>query len=521
MVTCPGRRALPSGLIALALLGLAGCEPKVVGYHLRVVTRTCGEASPLDGVTHFQFRVTGPGITRKLERVTPVGLGVQEVPEIPAGEARTVEVRGYQGPPPGGRLVSVGRTLPFEVPRAVPLPVRDIELTVFLRRVNSFQRTALSVSPTTCGAMLAARAGHTASVLSDGRVLLAGGAQLGPGGLRTLPARTELYNPSTGAFEEGPLFEARAPDGTPTPLGRAFHTASTLLDGRILFAGGESYEGRNVTALRSGGVFDPATREIGSVTLAVARTRHVAESDNLGRVLIVGGVTSAGAPVPEAEWFDPQRAVSTRLAAAVPRVGARALALQGRRRIAVVGGSNGTVMQRQLLFFEFVGGTFGAVTTTAALLEPRRTPGVAALANDQQLLVAGGFNTPTDNENTAAIASSELVSSSAMQVTEGPAASPRGDVCAVTLPDGRVLSVGGRSGSFGFLFSDGSAELVSAAGGGAPVVLGMPSLARSRYHHTCTVLGDGTVLVAGGNHEEGGVAETLQDAYVFTPAPLE
>ena len=72
-----------------------------------------------------------------------------------------------------------------------------------------------------------ARASHSASLLPDGRVLIAGG--FGGSGYEQTPyATTELFDPATSRFVAGPSMR----------IGRTGHTATTLLDGTILIAGG-------------------------------------------------------------------------------------------------------------------------------------------------------------------------------------------------------------------------------------------------------------------------------------------
>jgi hypothetical protein len=73
--------------------------------------------------------------------------------------------------------------------------------------------------------MTAARDGSTATLLADGRVLIAGG--VGDSGQL---ATAELYDPATGSFSPT--------DSMATA--RADNTAVLLADGRVLVAGGEN-----------------------------------------------------------------------------------------------------------------------------------------------------------------------------------------------------------------------------------------------------------------------------------------
>src|SRR6266851_1812051 len=99
-----------------------------------------------------------------------------------------------------------------------------------------------------------ARADHTATLLGDGRVLIAGGRQY-----TTLLDSTELFDPATGTFQAAPVTLRRP---------RAGHSATVLADGTLLIAGGDD--------AGSAEIFDPATASstLLPALLVIPRTYH-------------------------------------------------------------------------------------------------------------------------------------------------------------------------------------------------------------------------------------------------------
>jgi hypothetical protein len=76
------------------------------------------------------------------------------------------------------------------------------------------------------GPMIAARDAHTATALKNGKVLIAGGGQFA--GDSTPLASAEIYDPSIGTF---------SPTGSMTEA-RKYHTATLLSNGMVLVTGG-------------------------------------------------------------------------------------------------------------------------------------------------------------------------------------------------------------------------------------------------------------------------------------------
>jgi hypothetical protein len=296
----------------------------------------------------------------------------------------------------------------------------------------------------------------------------------------------------------------------------------------VLLAGGEEVRGARADAL----LFDPAQGTFALQPLQHPRTQHAAAVDRAGRVLLVGGVDGTGAVVAGPEGLLPAEGRALPVAVALPRAGAVLLPLPDGDTFAVVGGGEGSALETEVPLLRFEADAFRPAAAPLRLLQPRSRAAAVPFAGAERALVLGGFGPPVD----PALPGPALATSELLPVTPGAQASPganigaRADLCAVRLPDGRVLTVGGRGAPAGEPpQSSNAAELLvppaPSLGTQLPVVLGMPRLAVGRWAHTCTLLPDGTVLVAGGLREERGtevpVREVLSELLVFTPAPLD
>ena len=144
------------------------------------------------------------------------------------------------------------------------------------------------------GSLRVQRASHTATLLPDGRVLIAGGFN------GEWLATTEIYDPQYGTFSPGPdLAEPRSD-----------HLAIPLKDDRILFVGGTS---TGYVFLASAELFDPTRLEFTRTgSMSVARESHVGALLSNGMVLIAGGHAGRHQSIrlyETAELYDPQRGV--------------------------------------------------------------------------------------------------------------------------------------------------------------------------------------------------------------------
>jgi Galactose oxidase, central domain len=135
-------------------------------------------------------------------------------------------------------------------------------------------------------------AGRTATLLLDGRVLIAGGFTLDPGIIAR--AEAELYDPHSETFV--------ATGGLVTPRGG--HGATLLADGRVLLAGGYGGPSSGYLATvelydPATGQFGLAG------VMTAPRAAHVQLAVGAGDVLVVGGVDGSSAITATAELFQP------------------------------------------------------------------------------------------------------------------------------------------------------------------------------------------------------------------------
>jgi len=341
---------------------------------------------------------------------------------------------------------------------------------------------AAAVMFITTGNMTAPRTLHTATLLSNGQVLITGGSAGS-----TYLASAELYDSSTGMFAAtGSMGESRA-----------YHTATRLADGKVLIAGGF-----NTTnwSLAGAELYDPATGTfVPTGSMATPRYSHTATRLADGRVLISGGFSfkmgGAATTLDSAEIYDPSTGTFTPTGSMSAKRQQHMAALLPDGRVLVAGGFD----TASLISAEVFDPATGGFSPTGDMNESRYVATSTVLGNGQ-VLVVGGLDGGIFRS------SAELYDpASGTFAYTGGLMEARNRQTAALLNDGQVLVAGGR-GAAGNLYS---AELYDPATGQFSQAA---SMTEARYGHTATQLANGRILVAGGS--------TAPSAEVYaTPLP--
>ncbi len=148
---------------------------------------------------------------------------------------------------------------------------------------------------TAAGSMGVERSGHTATLLPDGRVLVAGGTSRTDGGAH---GTAELYDPATGTWSAtGGMTDART-----------YQIAASLPDGSALVAGGVPRSDGPSPLLASAELYDPDSGTWAATGPMIdVRNDFAATLLSDGRVLVVGSASSTveGDGLASAELYDP------------------------------------------------------------------------------------------------------------------------------------------------------------------------------------------------------------------------
>ena len=318
-----------------------------------------------------------------------------------------------------------------------------------------------------------ARTWHTATLLLDGRVLIAGGSTGWGGG----PLNSaEIYNPATKTFTlTGNMQSART-----------LHAATLLPDGKVLITGGYSSTAE---------IYNPATGTF--TTISNMNYIHAGHSATLlpdGRVLVEG--SSASSPFNAAEVYVPSLQGFTNLPGTLDYAYRRPAVRLGNGKVLLAGGSFGGSYNpgNSGEYFDPVLNQFVAVGN----LNYARTYHGAAMLTDGRVLFAGGLGGETTAELFYTNSQSFITVTNLMR-------NPHSSCTANRLADGKVLLAG---------FSQ-QPDLFSPTNDSFSRTADMLA---ARMYHTATTLQDGSVLITGGQLTSDQAGPALVTTEIYDPA---
>ena len=338
-----------------------------------------------------------------------------------------------------------------------------------------------------------ARESHTATLLPNGNVVVAGGQGSG-----NVIANTEVYSPTTGAWTtSGNLNTARA-----SANAVLLPSASVMVAGGCVSAclGGntntaELYNSVNGSWSYTGSMATPRVY-FGMVLLAS------------GKVLAAGGCTGQNSNgctgvTAKAEIYDPSTGKWTATGSMKTARGAFTATLLQSGKVLVAGGINGA--GNPIKTAELYDPSTGAFTYTASM----------STARDEHTatLLASGYVMVTGGENTSSVSTTKCEiynPSTKTWSSAGNLSTARQEHTAVLLANGNILVSGGNRQTANGTTVLSSAELYNSTSGAWSKT---GSMTTARVGHSSTLLQSGKVLNAAGS----GANNELDSAELYTP----
>lgn len=468
----------------------------------------------------------------------PAGIsgGRHLLSEVTESEAQMMTFQGFDQ---NGEVVASGGSSFFALDEGIQ------QLTLFLVETGTFAEAqalfgsslgvAVTSSPYEGGR---GRTGHQAIKLAGGEVLILGGATLTAQGtglsqsnVAEVHASLVRYSPNQGYFDLvkgalGSTVEMSAP--------RAYHTATTLPDGRILVVGGLSQTGSALTALRSTELIEELEDGTLVVTplppMAVPRYDHTATLRADGTVLIAGGRTlepdGSEKIHSSAELFVPSQGsfVATQ-SMNVARAGHTATAIDG-INVLIVGGTNGTTVHASTELFTVNTNNQPVFVSTPSMSTARREHSAVVLeqsGGSRFIAVAGGY---AGLERESALSTLEILDTEAgLFLTQQNLISARAEGRLLKLEDQELLFVGGVTSDGTRSLSVVDAERLSPLvpdGIEFDVTQMSTSLSAPRFDPEVVRLDNGMFLITGGGRLESGVTTSLATSDFYNPGlPVE
>lgn len=355
------------------------------------------------------------------------------------------------------------------------------------------------------------RSYHTATLLNNGKVLVAGGVSAG--------VNTELYDPVTNSWT--------ATSNSMT-YARFDHTATLLPNGKVLVTGGYDVAAAIANAgtsnyvvpsMTSAELYDPATGLwTPAGNMAYPRAKHTATLLASGKVLIAGGVSATSSystTYSACELYDPVSNTWSTTGSMSQGRNSHTATLMPDGKVLVTGGdknygniTNGTITlvptNTAELYDPTIGG--GAWSTVASMATARLQQN-ATLLNDGRVLIAGGQDGSNSLSSVETFTAPTAGNANGTWTTVASMKWARKLFTSTLLSSGNVLVTGGENN----LIIYSAAEQFDPVKGSWSDTSGY--MTASRFAHTATKLQSGKVLLTGGT----GISSEMSSAELFQP----